>query len=785
MADAVKWRQAITKAIGQCDPATTTAGERALIVASFGTLSLTLTANAGQFQAQMHKAAQTAHNLKSAVTSAVVVAGKMNNLRVGRDLPEQLEATGRELRVVERNTAAATAGIRGIEESLTVASSAATVASSALALAGRSMGTMGAAASGASVAMSGALINVMGLRRAVQTLGTVVGLAADGIKTLLLPLRLVGSGVAMAARSFGLLLLPVRMVASAAGLFLRVLTLLVSPMLSVAGVALKAYLAFKAFQIQAKILRAVMDSLPPRAKVVAGALVAIGAATRTASAALGMFGVAGRAAASALSAMALPLRLIVHPIRTATAAVGMLTRAVKALVSTALAPLKLALSPLMMLAAGAGMLKLAADAETLQLQMSVLTKDAKLAARVIAELNAFANQTPFSKLDIKAAARQLLAAQVPVAQLITDLQILGNIAAGTEVPLRELADVYARMRVSGRVTMVDINMLQGRGIDIVTELTKRFGNLQQAVQNNQVGFADIRAALLALTTGAGTFAGMIDRLSESLSGQFSKLKNNIIIAATAIGEQMAPAVKSVLEQVNRLIEGFMQIPNKIEFVGKVIAAAFDVAFASIGDKWDALVRRKKVSWFNFMMQVAGAGITIPGVGGGRIVPKIKPAAAGRSPALVAAQAALDGLLDQLKKPAPKVPALQAPPAAEKAAGNAIAGLLDRLKVDANVISWGVRGMLDRAQIRGGAFMNMLRNWFGGDGDAMQAQQSQTAAAMQRGSADAFSTIVQNMLSNRDPVEKAVNKGNNIAAKGFDALADGLGAIAANMGVAGP
>jgi len=148
-------------------------------VASFGTLSLTLTANAGQFQAQMHKAAQTAHNLKSAVTSAVVVAGKMNNLRVGRDLPEQLEATGRELRVVERNTAAATAGIRGIEESLTVASSAAAVASSTLALAGRSMGTMGAAASGASAAMSGALIHVMGLRRAVQTLGTVVGLAAD------------------------------------------------------------------------------------------------------------------------------------------------------------------------------------------------------------------------------------------------------------------------------------------------------------------------------------------------------------------------------------------------------------------------------------------------------------------------------------------------------------------------------------------------------------------------------------------------------------------------------
>jgi len=753
-------------------------------VASFGTLSLTLTANAGQFQAQMHKAAQTAHNLKSAVTSAVVVAGKMNNLRVGRDLPEQLEATGRELRVVERNTAAATAGIRGVEESLTVASSAATVASSTIAIAGRSMGAMGVAASGASAAMSGALIHVMGLRRAVQTLGTVVGLAADGIKTLLLPLRLVGNGVTMAARSFGLLLLPVRMVASATGLFLRVLTLLVSPMLSVAGVALKAYLAFKAFQIQAKILRAVMDSLPPRAKVVAGALVAIGAATRTASAALGMFGVAGRAAASALSAMALPLRLIVHPIRTATAAVGMLTRAVKALVSTALAPLKLALSPLMMLAAGAGMLKLAADAETLQLQMSVLTKDAKLAARVIAELNAFANQTPFSKLDIKAAARQLLAAQVPVAQLITDLQILGNIAAGTEVPLRELADVYARMRVSGRVTMVDINMLQGRGIDIVTELTKRFGNLQQAVQNNQVGFADIRAALLALTTGAGTFAGMIDKLSGSLSGQFSKLKNNIIIAATAIGEQMAPAVKSVLEQVNRLIEGFMQIPDKIAFVGNVISAAFNVVFAKIADTWDATVRRMKVSGTNLLMRVAGAGINIQGLGGA-IVPQIKPAAAGPSPALVAAQAALDGLLDQLKKPAPKGPALQAPPAAEKAAGNAIAGLLDRLKVDANVISWGVRGMLDRAQIRGGAFMNMLRNWFGGDGDAMQAQQSQTAAAMQRGSADAFSTIVQNMLSRRDPVEKAVNKGNNIAAKGFDALADGLGAIAANMGVAGP
>jgi hypothetical protein len=228
----------------------------------------------------------------------------------------------------------------------------------------------------------------------------------------------------------------------------------------------------------------------------------------------------------------------------------------------------------------------------------------------------------------------------------------------------------------------------------------------------------------------------------------------------------------------------MQIPDKIGFVGDVIAAAFNVVFAKIADTWDATVRRMKASAFNLLMNVAGAGINIPGAGG-RMVPQVKLAAKGPSPALAAAQAALGGLLDQLKKQAPEVPALQAPPAVEKAAGNAIAGLLERLRIDANVISWGVRGMLDRAQIRGGAFMNMLRNWFGGDGDAMHAQQSQTAAAMQRGSADAFSTIVQNMLSNRDPVEKAVNKGNNIAAKGFDALADGLGAIAANMGIAGP
>ena len=52
---------------------------------------------------------------------------------------------------------------------------------------------------------------------------------------------------------------------------------------------------------------------------------------------------------------------------------------------------------------------------------------------------------------------------------------VGDIAAGTNQDFNELAVVFGKAKVQGRLFGEDINQLTGRGIPIIGEFAKQFG----------------------------------------------------------------------------------------------------------------------------------------------------------------------------------------------------------------------------------------------------------------------------------------------------------------------
>jgi hypothetical protein len=426
------------------------------------------------------------------------------------------------------------------------------------------------------------------------------------------------------------------------------------------------------------------------------------------------------------------------------------------------------------------MLKLAADAETLSMRMRVLTKDAAVADQIVRDLNAFALTVPFDKMDIRSAATQLLAVQTPVGELLGDMQVLADLAAGSGQSITELTDIFATFRSQGTIAMQDVLQLQRRGINIVPELTAKFGDLSKAIEDGRVGFHDIREALYALTTGTGAFAGMTAELSKGLAGQFAQLKNNILIAATALGEQMRPIVTEILSKINGMIQAFMAMPDKVQFLTDMFAAAFDVAFAYIAEKWDELL--KQLAKKTAMAAPSIALTLIPGatqirqlIGAGA-----QMAAGEQVPALKEAQNKLQAMLDKLQAaPAaaaaePKLP--PPPPAAAAAAGKAVAGGISdffaNLKADASPIVSSLQQFLNDKVLSGAMAANKIAGMFGigGEADAAKAERK-TAGALQRGSADAYSAIVQAMMQRADPVVKATNDQTKVLKKPLFDLVD--------------
>ena len=510
---------------------------------------------------------------------------------------------------------------------------------------------------------------------------------------------------------------------------------------------------------------------------------------------------------------------------------------------------------------GKSTVELAATAETAAVQFKVLTGSAEEAASVMKQINKFAADTPFESMEITQAAKQLIAFGGSSKTVISELQTLGDLAAGMGIPLGELAELYGKARIQGRLFMEDINQLQGRGINVTAELAKEFGNVREAVEKGQVNFSHLEKALKAMTIEGGAFAGMMVDMSATFDGKLSTLIDNVKTLGRGIGEMLLPPLKDVLSEANAILGKFNEMPEKVTFIGDVIEAAFDVAFLSIAQQWDAMLVDMKLSGLRFAKD-ALQNFADPQGAIGRAAERKKR---GQwrdpvdSPATVASKAKLAGLMGKLQGPAaaaapandpvaqagakldaalansfqkisqseasgvkldqalaaskaatrgtPEVAATNAllrdamaqanaasaasaaaltamkaaeaeyeaakanAAAVEAAAGKekaieeggrkltkGVSSLWDSLQAPMAEAQMAAQGMWDRGKIKADAAMGTLSNIFGGEPAKKEKPiEPRLAGAMQAGSQDAYSTIVQAMIRQADPVVKATEK----------------------------
>ena len=232
-------------------------------------------------------------------------------------------------------------------------------------------------------------------------------------------------------------------------------------------------------------------------------------------------------------------------------------------------------------AAGGAMIKLAADAEQLNTQFRVLTGSQEAATKLLNDIDQFAASTPFQKMEIAQAGRQLLAFGGSADTAVDELRMLGDIAAGTGQPLGELAELYGKAKVQGRLFGEDINQLTGRGIPIIQGLAKEFGvtdgEVKKLVEQGKVGFPEMQRALAAMTGDGGKFSGMMQQMSETTAGKFSTLKDNVTLLATNLGGELLPVA-------NELIDWAMSMAGSTDGLGESFAGFIQSARSG----WDEL-----------------------------------------------------------------------------------------------------------------------------------------------------------------------------------------------------
>lgn len=237
--------------------------------------------------------------------------------------------------------------------------------------------------------------------------------------------------------------------------------------------------------------------------------------------------------------------------------------------------------------AGVAAIKFAGNLEQTQLALEVLLGDAAKATQIKDEWTQLAAATPFDSADIDEAGKKLLAFDIEANKVTETLRRIGDVSAAAGSSISDIADIYGKAKVQGRLFAEDINQFQGRGIPVLQSLAKVLRvaetEVRDLVSEGKVGFPELEQAFNLMTDEGGRFNGMMEKLSTSTLGKFNSMVDNAQLTLASFGDILLPiandamdAISGILEELQGLDDGSKRFIVTTGGVAAAIAAAIPV-----------------------------------------------------------------------------------------------------------------------------------------------------------------------------------------------------------------
>lgn len=212
---------------------------------------------------------------------------------------------------------------------------------------------------------------------------------------------------------------------------------------------------------------------------------------------------------------------------------------------------------------------------------------ADAARAMVKKLTDFAASTPFQLEGIGQSAKQLLAFGVLQDNIVPVLRNLGDIAAGANIPLNEMAAIYGKVKAKGKAMTEELLQLSDRGIPVIDVLAKGLGKSKDQIfelaSQGRISFDILKRAMQTMTAQGGIFFQQMEEQSKTLFGKLSTLKDNIFLLFADVGEVLdetfgvKDTIDFLIAQVQRLRVSFGEFakenPTLAKWIGVFVALA--------------------------------------------------------------------------------------------------------------------------------------------------------------------------------------------------------------------
>lgn len=174
-----------------------------------------------------------------------------------------------------------------------------------------------------------------------------------------------------------------------------------------------------------------------------------------------------------------------------------------------------------------------------------------------------AAKTPFDLQGVADGAKQLLAYGTSAENVNDTLIRLGNIASGLSIPLGDMVYLYGTTQTQGRLFTQDVRQFMGRGIPLVKELASMLGKTEEEINKmvtaGKIGFPEVEKVIKKMTDEGGQFHNLMEKQSQTLSGQISNLGDAWDSMLNSIGEDSQGLSSTTISMATSIVENYEEI----------------------------------------------------------------------------------------------------------------------------------------------------------------------------------------------------------------------------------
>lgn len=198
---------------------------------------------------------------------------------------------------------------------------------------------------------------------------------------------------------------------------------------------------------------------------------------------------------------------------------------------------------------GSAMIQAAGAQDQFRVSMTALLKDTAKVDQVTSAVKRFADATSFSNEAVFQVAQNLVAAKVPLNNLIPTLQMLGDVSLGNAEKFSGIATAWYQIIAKGKLTAEEINQIAERGVSVWSILAEETGKSVPELQKlAEAGKLTVDAYMPILQRGlAKNYAGSLKEASNLSTNLLVNITKSITNFAAAIGAGLGDTVNPFLQ----------------------------------------------------------------------------------------------------------------------------------------------------------------------------------------------------------------------------------------------